>query len=169
MADRVNRLGRNPSSAGEVRRTQRLDIVVERIGLVSRRFVISGIAAAAIAGAVVPSFASTGPVTITRDNGSTTVGVHEGNTPVAGATVYNDGAVCGGIGEQVPVCTPPVGDAIGPIGATRSTQSLPVTVRHDDNGTAVGVGDVGVIVYPNGDVCPVVSTDNIRCIHTPAG
>lgn len=133
----------------------------------SRRLVISGIAAAAIAGAVVPSFASTtSPVTVTRGSNSTTVGVRDGNAPVAGATVYNDGAVCGGIGEQVPVCTPPVGDAIGPIGATRTAQSLPVTVRHDDNGTAVGVGDVGVIVYPNGDVCPIVSTDNIRCIHT---
>ena len=134
----------------------------------SRRLVISGIAAAAIAGAVVPSFASTGPVTVTRGSDGTTVGVHDGNAPVAGVTVYNDGAVCGGIGEQVPVCTPAVGDAIGPIGAARTAQSLPVTVRHDDNGTAVGVGDVGVIVYPNGDVCPVVSTDNIRCIHTPA-
>ena len=146
--------------------TQQPDIVVEGIGFVSRRLVITGIAAAAIAGAVVPSFATTGPVTVTRDNGSTTVGVHEGNTPVAGATVYNDGKVCGGIGESVPVCTPAVGDAIGPIGAAKTQQSLPVTVRHDDNGTAVGVGDVGVIVYPNGDVCPVVSTDNIRCIHS---
>jgi hypothetical protein len=134
---------------------------------VSRRLVISGIAAAAIAGAVVPSFASTGsPVTVTRDSDGTTVAVHDGNTPVAGATVYNDGRVCGGIGLQVPVCTPAVGDVIGPIGSANTAQSLPVTVRHDDNGTAVGVGDVGVVVYPDGTVCPVVSTDNIRCIHT---
>jgi hypothetical protein len=136
---------------------------------VSRRLVITGIAAAtvAVAGAVVPTFASTGsPVTVTRDSSGTTVGVHDGNTPVAGATVYNDGRVCGGIGLQVPVCTPAVGDVIGPIGSTNTAQSLPVTVRHDDNGTAVGVGDVGVVVYPDGTVCPVVSTDNIRCIQT---
>ena len=131
----------------------------------SRRFVISGIAVAAIAGAVVPSFASTGPVTVTRTSTGTTVAVHDGNTPVAGATVYNDGQVCGGIGLQVPVCTPAVGDAIGPIGTANTAQKLPITVRHDDTGTAVGVGDVGVVVYPDGTICPVVSTDNIRCIN----
>lgn len=114
-----------------------------------------------------PSFASTGsPVTVTRDSNSTTVGVQEGNSPAAGATVYNNGQVCGGVGEQVPVCTPAVGDAIGPIGSANTAQSLPVTVRHDDDGTAVGVGDVGVIVYSNGQICPVVSTDNIRCIQS---
>ena len=132
----------------------------------SRRLVITGIAAAAIAGAVVPSFASTGsPVTVTRTSDGTTVAVTDNGEPVAGATVYNDGRVCGGIGLQVPVCTPAVGDAIGPIGAARTAQQLPVTVRHDDNGTAVGVGDVGVIIYPDGEICPVVSTDNIRCIN----
>jgi len=135
---------------------------------VSRRLVISGIAAAAIAGAVVPSFASTGsPVTVTRDSNGTTVGVHDGNTPVAGATVYNDGRVCGGIGLQVPVCTPAVGDVIGPIGTAGTRQQLPVppvTLRHDDNGTAVGVGDVGVIIEPDGTICPVVSTQAWKCI-----
>lgn len=134
----------------------------------SRRLVISGIAVAAIAGAVVPSFASTGsPVTVTRDSDSTTVGVHDGNTPVAGATVYNDGQVCGGIGLQVPVCTPAVGDAIGPIGTATTAQKLPVppvTLRHDDNGTAVGVGDVGVVISPSGRICPVVSTQSWQCI-----
>jgi hypothetical protein len=133
---------------------------------VSRRLVITGIAVAAVAGAVVPSFASTGsPVTVTRTSSGTTVAVTDNGTPVAGATVYNDGRVCGGIGLQVPVCTPAVGDAIGPIGSAGTAQSLPVTVRHDDNGTAVGVGDVGVVVYPDGTVCPVISTDNIRCVH----
>jgi hypothetical protein len=132
---------------------------------VSRRLLITGIAAAAIAGAVVPSFATTGPVTVTRTSTGTTVAVHDGNAPVAGATVYNNGAVCGGIGEQVPVCTPAIGDAIGPIGTAQTRQKLPVTVRHDDTGTAVGVGDVGVVVYPDGEICPVVSTDNIRCIN----
>ena len=77
----------------------------------SRRLVITGIAAAAIAGAVVPSFASTGPVTVTRGSNGTTVAVTSNGEPVAGATVYNDGQVCGGIGLQVPVCTPAVGAA----------------------------------------------------------
>ena len=134
----------------------------------SRRLVISGIAAAAIAGAVVPSFASTGsPVTVHRDSSGTTVGVSDNGTPVAGVTVYNNGAVCGGIGEQVPVCTPAVGDAIGPIGSASTQQSLPVppvTLRHDDNGTAVGVGDVGVVISPSGRICPVVSTQAWQCI-----
>lgn len=79
----------------------------------SRRLVITGIAAAAMAGAAVPSFASTGsPVTVHRDSSGTTVGVTDNGVPVAGVTVYNSGAVCGGIGLQVPVCTPAVGDSI---------------------------------------------------------
>ena len=83
----------------------------------SRRLVITGIAAVAIAGAAVPTFASTGsPVTVQRGSTGTTVGVNDNGVPVAGVTAYNNGAVCGGIGEQVPVCTPAVGDAIGPIG-----------------------------------------------------
>jgi hypothetical protein len=166
--------------------------------------------------------AQTGPVTIRRDQYGTTIGVTSGGAPVAGVTIYNDGRVCGGIGEQVPVCTPgidaraahatrqssplppvtvrhddngtvvgvgDVGVVISPsgricpvvstqawqciggdtVGAQRTTtQSVPVTVRHDDNGTAVGVGEVGVVVYPDGTICPVISTDNVRCIHTPA-
>ena len=135
----------------------------------SRRFVISGIAAAAIAGAVVPSFASTGgPVTVQRGSSGTTVGVNLNGEPVAGATVYNNGQVCGGIGEQVPVCTPAVGDAIGPIGGTRTAQSLPVQVRHDDQATGVSVGDVGVVRYSDGEICPIVSTQNWRCVQGPA-
>lgn len=74
---------------------------------------MTGIAAAAIAGAAVPSFASTGsPVTVTRDSSGTTIGVNDKGAPVAGVTVYNSGAVCGGVGEQVPVCTPAVGGSI---------------------------------------------------------
>lgn len=132
----------------------------------SRRLVISGLAVAAIAGAAVPSFAQSFPITVTHDtsNGAS-VGVRDGNAPVGGASVTPDGSACAGLGEDIPVCTPPVLDAVH----VGERQSLPVTVRHDDNGTAVGVGDVGVIVYPNGDVCPIVSTQNWRCIQTPAG
>lgn len=183
----------------------------------SRRLIIAGVAAAALGGAAVPAaLASTGgPVTVDTSNG-VSVGVHNGNTPIAGASVTPDGQACVGISLQLPVCTPGgivqtraqslpvtidtsdgvtvgshlgsqplVGAHVGKDGACvgfsyeipfcagvsgndQTRQALPVTVRHDDNGTAVGVGEVGVIIYPNGDVCPVVSTDNIRCIPTPA-
>lgn len=133
----------------------------------SRRLVITGIAAAAVAGAVVPAFAQSLPIAVQHDtHNGVYVGFTYNGEPGGGARVTPDGQACAGLGEDIPVCTPPVGDAIGPIGATKTAQSLPVTVRHDDNGTAVGVGDVGVVVYPNGDICPVVSTDNIRCIHS---
>jgi hypothetical protein len=130
---------------------------------VSRRLLISGVVVAAIAGAAVPSFASIGsPVTVDTSNG-VRVGVHNGNTPVAGASVTPDGQACAGLGLQVPVCTP--AGITDPIGSAGTSQSLPVTVRHDDTATAVGVGDVGVFVYSDGTVCPVVSTQNWRCVH----
>ena len=135
----------------------------------SRRLVISGIAAAAVLGAVVPSFAQSLPIAVQHDtHNGVSVGFTVNGEPGGGARVTPDGQACAGLGEDIPVCTPAVGDAIGPIGTATTAQKLPLTVRHDDNGTAVGVGDVGVVVYPNGDVCPVVSTDNIRCIPTPA-
>jgi len=128
---------------------------------VSRRLVISAVAAAAVAGAVVPSFATTAsPVTVDTSNG-VRVGVHDGNAPVAGASVTPDGQACAGLGEQVPVCGPPVLDGV----QVGTRQSLPVTVRHDDNGTAVGVGDVGVIIDKDGSICPVVSTQKWLCVR----
>ena len=181
-----------------------------------RRLILVGIATAAAVGGVVPAFAQSSPVTVTRtqdggvvvgshlgnqplvgasvDNGtacvgfslevpqcasvppaetalqlpvtvtpnsdgSVTVGVKSGNAPVAGATVGPKGA-CAGIGEQVPVC---VGG-----GASRTNRIAnplpPVTLRHDSNGTAVGVGDVGVVISPSGRICPVVSTQDWQCI-----
>ena len=69
----------------------------------NRRLVITAVAAAALAGAVAPSFAST-------------------------------------------------------------AQPVPVVVQHDDNGTTVGVGDVGVNISPSGRVCPEVSTQSWQCI-----
>jgi hypothetical protein len=80
---------------------------------VSRRLLITSVAAAAIAGAVVPSFAAT---------------------------------------------TPP---------SPSSRQALPgnpVVIRHDDTGTTVGVGQVGVQVSPDGQVCPLVSTQSWQCV-----
>lgn len=130
----------------------------------SRRLVIIGVAAAAVAGAVVPSFAQSVPVTVTHDS-QNGVFVGVGGQSGAAARVSPDGSACAGLGEDIPLCTPPVLDGIGPIGGAVSTrQSLPVTVRHDDNGTAVGVGDVGVIVDNEGQVCPVVSTQDWQCL-----
>ena len=42
--------------------------------------------------------------------------------------------------------------------------SLPVVFYHDDNRTVVGVEDVGVVIYSDGTICPVVSTQAWRCI-----
>lgn len=84
----------------------------------SRRLVISGVAAAAVLGAVVPSFAQSAPVTVQHDTHDRVfVGVEVNGQPGAGASVTPDLQACAGIGEQLPVCTPAVGDAIGPIGA----------------------------------------------------
>lgn len=181
---------------------------------------------AALGGAAVPAaLASTdGPVTVDTSNG-VRVFVHKGNTPIAGASVTPDGQACVGISLQIPVCGPPVLDAIGPIGGTsaaipqstgpvtvdtsngvgvgiqlgnqpvagahvgkdgtvcvgislelpvcaglgnaQTRQKLPVppvTLRHDDNGTAAGVGDVGVVISPSGRICPVVSTQTWQCV-----
>lgn len=128
----------------------------------SRRLVIVGISAAAVVGAVVPSFAQSVPVTVQHDtHNGVFVGVGFNGQPGAAALVSPDGSACVGLGEDIPVCTPPVLDGIG----THSQQSLPVTVRHDSNGTAVGAGDIGVIVGNDGSVCPVVSTQDWQCVH----
>lgn len=134
----------------------------------SRRLVITGVAAAAVLGAVAPSFAQL-PVTVQRDtHDGVFVGVDVNGEPGAGVRVSPNGSVCAGLGEDIPVCTPPVGVAVGPSRSQNApAQSLPVvTVRHDSNGTAVGVGDVGVIIDNQGTICPVVSTQDWRCIHT---
>ena len=130
----------------------------------NRRLVVLAAVAAAVGGAVVPALAatSTSPVTVrvSTTNG-VSVGVGVEGQPVAGASVSNGGAVCAGISEQVPVCTPTVG-------ATQTRQQLPpspVVVRHDDNGTVVAVGDVGVVISNNGEVCPRVSTQDWICVN----
>jgi hypothetical protein len=131
---------------------------------VNRRLVIIGVAAAAVAGAVVPSFASTGPgslpVTVHTD---TSNGVSVGTTilgqPGVAASVENDGRVCAGFSYEVPQCVAIVSPS--------TRQSLPgggVVVRRDDTGTTVGAGEVGVHVSPNGRVCPLVSTQTWQCV-----
>jgi hypothetical protein len=105
-----------------------------------------------------------GPVTLDTSNGGVAVGVHLGSTPVAGASVSKNGQACVGISLQVPVCTPGITSTQSNRAST--AQQLPVTIRHDDNGTAVGVDNVGVVIYPDGTVCPVVSTQAWRCVPT---
>jgi hypothetical protein len=133
---------------------------------VSRRLVIAGVASAAVVGAVVPSFAQTGPaspVTVHTDtHNGIAVGVDVAGNPGVAASVTPDGKVCVGVSLQVPVCTP--GGIIGGVGRSAPTQPLPVVIRHDDNGTAVGVGRVGVIIEKDGTICPVVSTQAWQCI-----
>ena len=114
-------------------------------------------------GSVVPTFANTLPVGVhvTRTSSATTVGVTAQGATVAGASAYNNGKVCAGVGEQVPICTPIVE-------AKPTRQQLPpspVVVRRDSNGTVVAVGEVGVAISNNGEVCPRVSTQDWICVN----
>jgi len=95
---------------------------------VSRRLVILGVAAAAVTGAVVPTFAATAPP-----------------SPVTVHTSTDNG-----------VSLPPT---------RQSLPVPPVVLQHDDNGTVVGVGDVGVSVSNSGRICPEVSTQSWVCIN----
>jgi hypothetical protein len=132
---------------------------------VSRRLIITGVAAAAIAGAVVPSFASTGtsqaPVGVKVDTSNgVAFGTSFGNQPLLGGSVdKNTGRVCAGFSYEVPQCVAII--------SPNSRQKLPipgVVVHQDDNGTVVGAGDVGVYVSKDGRICPLVSTQTWQCI-----
>jgi hypothetical protein len=127
-----------------------------------RRLIVLGVATAAVAGAVAPSFAQSSPVTVhvSTTNG-VAVGVDVNGQPGAGASVSN-GEACVGISLQVPACV-----AVPPLTTTR--QKLPVTVYHDDTRTVVGVSDVGVVVYSNGQICPAVSTQDWPCVGVQLG
>jgi len=129
----------------------------------NRRLVVLGVSAAALVGFVAPTFANTLPVGVhvTRTSSATTVGVTAQGATVAGASAYNNGKVCAGVGEQVPICTPIVE-------AKPTRQQLPpspVVVRRDSNGTVVAVGEVGVAISNNGEVCPRVSTQDWICVN----
>jgi hypothetical protein len=131
---------------------------------VNLRLLISGVVAAAIAGAVVPSFASTGtaqlPVGVHVDTSKgVAVYTNIGNQPGAWASVENNGRVCGGFSYEVPQCVAII--------SPNSRQKLPlppVVVRQDDNGTVVAVGDAGVYFPKSGGVCPQFSTQSWQCI-----
>jgi hypothetical protein len=131
---------------------------------VNRRLLISGVAAAAVAGAVVPSFAATGttqlPVGVHTDTSNgVSVYTNIGNQPGLWASVDDNGRICGGFSYQVPQCVTLVSPS--------SRQQLPlpqVVVRQDDNGTVIGAGEVGLYFPKSGGVCPLVSTQDWQCI-----
>ena len=132
----------------------------------NRRLVLAGVAGAAVLGTVVPALAQpTLPkVTVTQQDGGVFVGVSQGGEPVAGVGSTSQG-ICAGLGEDIPVCVP-VTTSIQPPPSPATRQKLPVVVYHDDTRTAVGVGDVGVVVYSDGEICPVVSTQDWPCVRT---
>jgi hypothetical protein len=142
-----------------------------------RRLVIAAALGAAVVGTAVPSLAqvttpkATLPVGVTYSTkGGVFVGTTINGQPGAGAWVAN-GQACVGFSYQIPQCAalPPVTIQKPPAPAPAAPrQQLPgggVVVYHDDTRTAVGVGDVGVIVYSDGTICPVVSTQVWRCVQ----
>lgn len=151
-----------------------------------RRLVIAAAVGAAVVATAVPSLAAqTGPaatpkseqlpVTVSvRTNGGVFVGTTIFGQPGLAASVAN-GQVCVGFSLEIPVCAgvPPItGKPAAPAAKPAAPrQSLPiggVVVYHDDTRTAVGVGDVGVVYYSDGELCPVVSTQAWRCYFIPA-
>jgi len=132
-----------------------------------RRLVILGVAAAAVTGVVVPTFAQSSPVTVgVSTNDGVAVGVGINGEPGVGARVSN-GQACFGVSLEVPYCTPQV--TIATPRARQSLPVLPVGVYHDDTRTAVVVGEVGVVIYSNGRICPGVSTQDWPCVGVELG
>jgi hypothetical protein len=152
---------------------------------VSRRLVIAGVAAAAVAGAVVPAFASTGtqpaatgsPVTVYTDtHDGVAAGFYVNGQPGAGASVTPEGKACVGISLQLPVCADagPVGAIIDPPGTTtrQKLPSLPVTVTHDTSngvsvGTAVGSQPLVGARVSGGEACVGFSYEIPFCAGGP--
>jgi hypothetical protein len=142
----------------------------------NRRLLVAGIAGAAVIGTVVPTLAATTApvgVTVTPQDGGAYVATSIEGRPLVGGGSTSQG-ICVGVSEQVPQCVPTTAiqgpgplPTPPPLGSKTTRQSLPVTVYHDDSRTAVGVKDVGVVIYSNGEVCPVVSTQDWRCVFLP--
>ena len=131
----------------------------------NRRLLISGVAAAAIAGAVIPSFASTGtsqlPVGVHTDTSNgVAVYTNIGNQPGLSASVNTTtGEICGGFSYEVPQCV-----AIVRPNSRQKLPLPPVVVRQDENGTVIAVGDAGLYFPKSGGVCPEFSTQSWQCI-----
>lgn len=102
------------------------------------------------------------PVTVTHDTSNgVSAGVDFGSQPGVHASVTPDGTACVSFSEELPACV----GGIGPSGQTRQSLPLPpVVVYQDDNGTTVGVGDVGVRAGNDGRICPLVSTQTWQCV-----
>ena len=129
-----------------------------------RRLVILGVATAAVAGAIVPSFAQSLPVGVhVSTNNGVGVGVTVQGQNAAGASVSN-GEACVGISLQVPICA-----GLPSVTTTSTRQKLPVGYYHDDTRTAVVVGEAGVVVYSNGRICPGYSTQDWPCVGVQLG
>lgn len=143
-----------------------------------RRLVITAAVGVAVVATAVPSLAAQNstpkqslPVGVkVSTNGGVFVGTTIEGQPGLAVAVAN-GQACVGFSLEVPVCAgvPPITTTHVPAAkpAAAPRQSLPgggVVVYHDSTRTAVGVGDVGVVVYNDGTVCPVVSTQDWRCV-----
>jgi hypothetical protein len=141
-----------------------------------RRLVIAAAVGAAVVGTAVPTLAQTTapkqslPVGVTV---STKGGVFVGTTiegqPGLDASVAN-GQACVTFSLEIPICAglPPVTAQKPAAPAAAPRQQLPpggVVVSPDDTRTAVGVGDVGVVIYSDGYICPVVSTQDWPCVR----
>jgi hypothetical protein len=99
---------------------------------------------------------------------STTGGVAAGSAlgsqPLVGTWVAN-GQACVGFSEEIPFCLPLTQNGR----ASAPSQSLPIVFYHDDTRTVVGFRDVGVVIYADGQVCPIVSTQDWQCIPAVLG
>jgi hypothetical protein len=129
-----------------------------------RRLVFAAVTGAAVIGSMAPTFAATLPVAVhesTKDG--VAVGVDVNGQPGVGVVVAN-GRACVGMSYQVPQCAD-----IPPVTTDTQIQKLPVTVYHDDTRTVVGAGDIGVVVYSSGRICPAVSTQDWPCVDVQLG
>ena len=95
-------------------------------------------------------------------NGGIFVGTAFNAQPLVGASVAG-GQACVGFSYEIPFCA-----GLGTNAKTaHPAQPLPgggVVFYHDDTRTVVGFNDVGVVIYSDGTICPVVSTQAWRCI-----
>jgi hypothetical protein len=108
----------------------------------------------------IPHTITVGPASVTvGTTGGVFVGSSLGSQPLVGAWVAN-GQACVGFSEEIPFCLPLSQGST----AAAPSQSLPIVFYHDDTRTVVGFRDVGVVIYSDGRVCPVVSTQDWRCI-----
>ena len=148
-----------------------------------RRLVITAAVGAAVVATAVPSLAAQTastpkqslPVGVTvSTKGGIFVGTTITGNPALSVAVAN-GQACVGFSLEIPVCVgvPPIiasqPAAPAPRAVPAPRQTLPPgggpVIYHDDTRTAVGVGDVGVVIYSDGLICPVVSTQKWPCLQ----